>query len=50
MRERFFTPRLRFKNLEELNASLLDHASLCGKASRSLNLSSARSDDSRRID
>ena len=34
IRERFFTPRLRFKNLDELNAWLLDQCIAYAKAHR----------------
>jgi hypothetical protein len=34
VRERFFTPRLRFKNLDELNAWLLDQCIAYAKAHR----------------
>jgi hypothetical protein len=34
VRERFFTPRLRFKNYDELNAWLLDKCIACAKAHR----------------
>ena len=41
-RERFFTPRLRFKNLDELNAWLLDQCIAYAKAHRHPELIFAR--------